>query len=310
MERWKIRTHLLLLTSALLMGVIAVGGVGLKGMQSAIHSLEMVYLDRVVPLRDLKKIADLYAVNIVDATHKMRNGNITNQDALSKIEQAQREIAQTWQAYQASHLNPAETRLIGQINPLMDATKAPLNDVKEMLRKNDVPGIARFATDRLYPLIDPLSDKFYELIEVQLSEAKNQFESNQSSYTWNVNISVLILLLALFTGAGYALFFSKLLSRQLGAEPKELATISSDIAHGHLAGRGLDRENSSTGVMRSVQAMRVSLREVIGKISVASEQIETATTQLTRASERGLSSAALQNEAASSMAATVEELSA
>lgn len=36
-----------------------------------------VYNDRVVPLKQLKEISDAYAVNIVDCSHKVRNGNIT-----------------------------------------------------------------------------------------------------------------------------------------------------------------------------------------------------------------------------------------
>lgn len=42
MESWKIRTHLLVLTSTLLLGLLCVGGLGLLGMQSAVHSLETV----------------------------------------------------------------------------------------------------------------------------------------------------------------------------------------------------------------------------------------------------------------------------
>jgi methyl-accepting chemotaxis protein len=308
MESWKIRTHLLLLTSALLLGLLCVGGLGLFGMQSAVSSLETVYLDRVVPLRDLKKIADLYAVNIVDATHKARNGNFAKAQALSRIEQAQREIDQTWQAYQSTQLIPAETRLIAQINPLMEASRGPLQNLQGMLRQNDA-GIASFATDQLYPLIDPLSDKFSELIEVQLVEAKNQFDHNQIAYTSNLQISLLILALALIAGAAYTFFFSRLLSRQLGAEPAELAAISSNIAEGKLARTQLDQQQPSTGVLHSVEAMRQSLSDMIGKISQASEQIEGATLQLSASSEQGLSSAALQSETASSMAATVEELS-
>lgn len=309
MESWKIRTHLLLLTSALLLGLLCVGGLGLKGMQSAVRSLETVYLDRVVPLRDLKKIADLYAVNIVDATHKARNGNFTKTESLSRIEQAQKEIDQTWQTYKSTQLIPAETRLIGQIDPLMDATRGPLQTLQGMLRQNDDAALARFATDQLYPLIDPLSDKFSELIEVQLVEARNQFELNQVGYTANLQLCLLILALALIAGAGYSLFFSRMLSRQLGAEPAELASISSNIAQGNLAHTHSDRQRPSTGVLHSVQAMRQSLSDMIGKISQASEQIEVATLQLSASSEQGLSSAALQSETASSMAATVEELS-
>ncbi len=48
---------------------------GLRGMRETVRGLETVYLDRVVPLRDLKTIADQYAVDVVNATRKARNGN-------------------------------------------------------------------------------------------------------------------------------------------------------------------------------------------------------------------------------------------
>ncbi|MDU9032234.1 methyl-accepting chemotaxis protein [Pseudomonas corrugata] len=309
MQSWKIRTHLLLLTSSLLVGLLCVGGLGLFGMQSAVLSLETVYLDRVVPLRDLKRIADLYAVDIVDATHKTRNGNLTKAESLTRIEQAQREIDRTWQAYKSTQLIPAEKHLIALIEPLMEASRGPLQNLQDMLRQNDDAGIARFATDQLYPLIDPLSAKFSELIEVQLVEAKSQFDQQQIAYTFYLKLSLLILVLALATGAAYGLYFSRLLSRQLGAEPTELAAISSNIAQGKLASTQLDQRQPSTGVLHSVQTMRHSLREMIGKIGHASDQIEGTTLQLSASSEQGMSSAALQSETASSMAATVEQLS-
>ncbi len=58
-------------------GLLAIAGInaflGLSGMASSIDGMDSVYKDRVVPLRDLKMIADAYAVNIVDTTHKVRN---------------------------------------------------------------------------------------------------------------------------------------------------------------------------------------------------------------------------------------------
>src|SRR5690606_6726426 len=135
------------------------------------------------------------------------------------------------------------------------------------------------------------------------------FELNQIAYTSSLRFSLLILALALIAGVAYTFLFSRLLSRQLGAEPAELAVISSNIAQGQLAATQLDLPQQSTRVLHSVQAMRHSLSDMIGKISQASEQIESATLQLSASSEQGLSSAALQSETASSMAATVEELS-
>ena len=86
MNNWKIRTHLFLLAGCLLLGLLCVGGLGLYGLQATVKGLQTVYLDRVVPLRDLKLIADLYAVNIVDATHKARSGEIDSKAAQQLIE--------------------------------------------------------------------------------------------------------------------------------------------------------------------------------------------------------------------------------
>lgn len=46
-----------------LFALVLSGFVGWRGLSSTVQGLETVYLDRVVPLRDLKQIADLYAVN-------------------------------------------------------------------------------------------------------------------------------------------------------------------------------------------------------------------------------------------------------
>ena len=73
----KLRTILIGMASVLIAFSVLIGSAGLIQLKFAVNSLETVYKDRVVPLRDLKKIADLYAVNIVDATHKARDGVLT-----------------------------------------------------------------------------------------------------------------------------------------------------------------------------------------------------------------------------------------
>ena len=128
MKSWKIRTHLFLLIGTLLSSLLLVGLLGLHGLQSTVRGLETVYLDRVVPLRDLKLIADLYAVNIVDATHKANSGSLSSSAAQALIAQARNDIGKTWQAYLATQLIAEEQRLIAEIKPLMAATEAPLRE--------------------------------------------------------------------------------------------------------------------------------------------------------------------------------------
>jgi len=40
-------------------------------------ALKTIYEDRIFPLKYLKIIADMYAVNIIDTSHQLRNGNVS-----------------------------------------------------------------------------------------------------------------------------------------------------------------------------------------------------------------------------------------
>jgi methyl-accepting chemotaxis protein len=307
-KNWKIRTHLLLLVASLLTGLFAAGWLGISGMKSSADGLQTVYEDRVVPLRDLKQIADLYAVNIVDAVHKARSGENTSQTTLRDIEHAQVRIEQIWEAYLKTVLVADETRLIQQIKPLMSQARQPLDELKTLLARNDTAGIEQFARAKLYRLIDPLSEKFAALIDVQLVEAERQYDLGGSTFSNNMTLIVAIWMLALLIGGTQAYFFARLLNRQLGAEPSELEALSTSIAAGQLGGSHSSVSHIVTGVMKSVQGMRSALKDMIGNIGETSEQIESATLQLAASSAQVLRNTSIQSDTASTMAATVQEL--
>jgi methyl-accepting chemotaxis protein len=92
-----IRSRLILIISAMSFLAVALSGLGLFGIQYSNDRLQTVYVDRLVPLKDLKIIADMYAVNIVDTTHKVRNGNISWDGAIKNVEDAEMMIDNKWQ---------------------------------------------------------------------------------------------------------------------------------------------------------------------------------------------------------------------
>jgi methyl-accepting chemotaxis protein len=311
MKQWKIRTHLLLMAAILLTSLLSIGALGLYGMHSMVLGLKTVYLDRVIPLQDLKKVSELYAVNIVDATHKVRDGSLGGEQAAQEVEQALLDIDRLWRKFLATQLIAEETQLVARLTPLMQAAEAPLQQLQDMLKQPAITSsrLEYFATHDLYPLIDPLSALFMQLANVQEQEARLQFERSQAFHALAVKLGALVLALSLLLGGLYALMFSARLMRQLGAEPHELAAISSRIALGHLDDPATD-DKTTTGVMQSVEAMRRSLRTMIDKVRQTSRHIEASTLNLDTSSEQGLRRAAEQHDAASSIAAAVEQVSA
>ena len=66
LNNFKIGTRLYSLLAFLALLVVIVGFIGLHSAKLSNDALDTVYKDRVVPLKELKVIADMYAVNIVD----------------------------------------------------------------------------------------------------------------------------------------------------------------------------------------------------------------------------------------------------
>lgn len=121
-----IRTRLAVLVFAMLVGCVAIGVLGVSTLKSTVAGLNTVYLDRVVPLRDLKAVSDLYAVSIVDASHKARSGELGMAEAAAMVADSQKRIAAYWRAYLSTQLIPEEQRLVARIEPLMQAAQRPL----------------------------------------------------------------------------------------------------------------------------------------------------------------------------------------
>lgn len=206
MNNFSVNTRLFLLVALLSVVSIIVGLMGLKGMSTTVSGLQTVYEDRVVPLRDLKVIADLYAVNIVDTTHKVRNGNIEWAEARKNLQDARQGIDKTWTAYKATFLVEQEKKLVATIEPMLSQAESTINELQSILEKEDMRAITSFTIETLYPVIDPISNKFSELIEVQLDVAKAEYTASREQYEQSRMISMVLLIAGTLMGVILALW--------------------------------------------------------------------------------------------------------
>lgn len=81
---------------------------GLRSLRESERALQTVYEDRVVPLKQLKSIADDYAVFIIDAVNKGEAGLMPEDQVRDGIRAAQQRITKNWAAYTATYLTEEE----------------------------------------------------------------------------------------------------------------------------------------------------------------------------------------------------------
>lgn len=232
MKNLSVNLRLFLLVALLSSVSILVGLMGLRGMSESVAGLRTVYEDRVVPLRDLKVIADLYAVNIVDTTHKVRNGNIDWAEARKSFDQARKGITEKWTTYKGTYLVEQEIQLVKEIEPMLFAAESTLNALQVILEKEDMPGITRFTIETLYPVIDPISTKFSELIEVQLDVAKAEYENSRDQYESSRATKIGLLAAGTVTGILLALWIVGSVIRPLRQVQEAAEKVSKNFDYG------------------------------------------------------------------------------
>jgi methyl-accepting chemotaxis protein len=215
LKNLNVAKRLLLLVALLGLLSISIGINGLMSMAESVKSMQTVYDDRVVPLRDLKVIADMYAVNIVDTSHKVRNGNISWEEGRKNLADAEQQINEKWKLYKNTVLVPDEQKLVAEIEPLFKSTQVELDRLREILTKEDKQAIAEFTAGPLYPAIDPISGKFSDLIEVQLKVAKIEYETSQERYENNRTFSIGLIVIGLALGVAFAYWIVRSVSGPL-----------------------------------------------------------------------------------------------
>ena len=301
----RVRTQLVLLCSVFVAMLVAIGTVGALATRQQSLDMQALYKDRVVPLAQLKKVADLYAVNIVDAAHKAVAGTFTMQQALAEVAKAKSGIADEWNAYTATELVPKEKALIDTFLTLSGPADDAVERLEELLKAGDSDGLRQFTSDAMYPVLDPLQEVVAGLIQVQLDVSKQTYDQSVLAIREVIIAIAALTLLAIAMGAGVAWWVIARLTQALGAEPHEVRDAAEAVAQGDLSRdfSGVDERHQS--VMAAMKRMSAQLQAIVAGVRENAEGVAAASAQIAQGnqdlSQRTEEQASALEEAAASM---------
>jgi methyl-accepting chemotaxis protein len=286
MKNFTIAHLLYSLVGSLLLLLALVAFLGLNTSAVANAGLETVYQDRVVPLEQLKTIADLYAVNIVDTSHKTRNANLDWNTASHNVADAVEKTHDHWTAYLTTTLVPAEVRLINELKPLLAQADQAVRKLAEILQQHQLEQLTQFTIQELYPAIDPVSDKINELVLLQLQVAKNEYTSSQQLYDNRQLIMLLLVVIGVITASALSITIIRNVIGQLGGEPYQVREIAHHVAAGDLAISFAAFRYKDHSIMAGVEEMVIGMRHLVQQVLFAAQNIAAAAMQLQRTAEQ------------------------
>lgn len=187
-----IRLKLLSCISLLVATLVAIAAFALYALNEEAKLVRSIVADRVIPMSQLKTIADEYAVKIVDTVHKVAAGTVTNEKGEQDIRSALKNIDGQWAIYLSTKLTAEEERLANQFGQNLENAATQLGGLADLVATNDDRALAEFATNALYPLVDPLSEDINKLIALQLTAAEDGMAEGEALKSLLLAIMALI----------------------------------------------------------------------------------------------------------------------
>ncbi|WP_333570970.1 methyl-accepting chemotaxis protein [Sphingomonas sp.] len=225
-------------------------GLGYWSARSSERALATLLADRVVPLGQLKIVADRYAVQIVDTAHKARNGNIGFDEASRNVAAGSTALHKAWADYRATRIAGDESKLAVEAEARMKIADEKVERLSGILRTGDAAALDGFVRHELYPAIDPVSETINQLVDLQIKisgEVANQ--AREAAKAARLGMAALAVL------AGIVLAISFLtITRKVIAPIRKLAEIITERARasGEAALPHLEQQDEIGDITRSV----------------------------------------------------------
>ncbi|HEX5755090.1 MAG TPA: methyl-accepting chemotaxis protein, partial [Arenimonas sp.] len=260
----RLRTKLALGFLVPVLFLLITGFISVTALQTTYRGLETVYRDRVVPLRDLKVIADKYAVDVIDAVNKCNAGMFSPADALAGVEAANAAIRGRWSVYLKTDLTAEEAALVEEAKVLFAAADADIERLLARLRELGDSGEGQLADfdGGLYASIDPISGKITELIDLQLRVANEEYEAGRNRYERTRWLVLLLALVSALVAGAVGYLLARNLIGQLGGEPAYAAEAVRRIASGDFE-RQITVDSSAPSLLGDMRQMQVQLQRFI-----------------------------------------------
>jgi len=170
---------------------------GISGIKESNHGLESVYKNRVLPLKQLKVINDMFSTNIVSTGQKLQRGIITSAEAAANVDQALLVLDKEWKSYLASPHAETESALAAEIQPLFDTALESAVLLQGIIRSDDIERLMTFNTSDVYKAIDPLTESLNKLSSLHYAGVAAEYEVTQANYIKHRNYAIAFIVVAL-----------------------------------------------------------------------------------------------------------------
>ncbi len=269
------------------------------------HALDDIVVE-VNTLDKIKKVSDLYAVNIVDSFNKRVVGMIDQKELLNNIEVALHQSSKIINDIKSGNLDEKELLHVKEYEALTD--KARLIIEKYSLDYELYPDKNKMITD-IYNVIEPLSNDLEELINIQIKSVSVIDEREMKS----INSFEFVFLIVIISSAISVSILSYLLtSKELKSLPiivDYIKSLSNGDFNKSISVKDKKSNNELDYIVDSLDNLYLSLCQIASKSGELSHELSGFQEDISRVIQDSMKNAEEEFRDIEQVAAAANELS-
>ena len=230
----RLRLGSLLLGLVMLVGLLNLGTAAFThfSLSAGSGAIERIQGSALGPMQHLKALSDAYAVFVVDASHKARNGGFTWQEAATSLTEARATVDRAWRAIITAPIAPAGAPHLAEARTRMDAALRLHAELIAIVGRQDRAALEALVKDQLYPTIDPLTDAIGQLLDAQIAEAGTLVAEAQARAQKDVIANYGLLAASLLVLLGVAFIIRRRVTGPLAAVTAATRRLAGGDLHG------------------------------------------------------------------------------
>jgi methyl-accepting chemotaxis protein len=237
------------------------GYVGLRGMAQAGGYVDRLHTERLVPLAQLKVVADGYGERIVRTSHRYAAGVISGEQARREIAAARLAIDERWAVFVPMNRSAEARSVARDAEALMREANSAVDRLEGALERGDRELLAQYNARELYAALEPVSEKLSQLLQLQLRESADEVAAAQRAYRSARMTTAFIVLL----GVLLAMLLGFVVSRAITGALGQMTEASDRLARGDLDIAVAWESKGEVGLLAdSFRRMAGAQREIAG----------------------------------------------
>ncbi|MGZ3750264.1 MAG: PAS domain S-box protein [Mucilaginibacter sp.] len=197
---------LILITAASLVGL---GLYAINDLKKMNDNTKTLYTDRILCMQQLSNIRRVYSRDIRTIPQSIKSRELSFSEAKIRIQRAQKIIDTNWRNYKRTNFTPEEKLLVKQADILKNNADENNKDLLAILANGDTLAINKLVLQQNPAESAPFAVKVTQLIDLQVSIAKDILNNNKKLYQITSAKLVLFILLSLVIALSLSFYIIK-----------------------------------------------------------------------------------------------------